>query len=82
MKIRILLGLNIILCMVCLFISCRIFWNMGIFVDEYNLSPDIVVGGDIWLMMDWLRLFLLFIILMFSAIIFFFLKRVKKDGNN
>ena len=42
-------------------ISIKLFWNLGIFVDEYNLSPDKVYGGDFWLYMNWLRIGLLFI---------------------
>jgi hypothetical protein len=32
-----------------LLISLKLFWNSGIFVDEYGLSPNIVNGGDFWL---------------------------------
>lgn len=48
-----------ILTTVSLIISVRLFYNMGIYVDEYGTSPDIVSGGNFWLMMDWLRLFIL-----------------------
>lgn len=51
-----------------LLISVRLFWNLGIFVDEYGLSPDIVNGGDFWLTMDWLRLLLLFVLCVISGI--------------
>lgn len=27
-------------------ISIRLFYNQAVFVDEYNLSPDIVTGGE------------------------------------
>lgn len=57
-----------ILSLIALFISIRLFWNLGIFVDEYNVSSDIVSGGDFWLYMDWLRLLLLFIICIVSGI--------------
>ncbi|RDY28502.1 hypothetical protein CHL78_004765 [Romboutsia weinsteinii] len=53
---------------VCLFITANLFMNMGIFVDEYNLSPDIVLGGEFWLNMDWLRLGFLFVIWVLSGI--------------
>ena len=29
---------------------------MGIYVDEFNTSPDVVLGGKFWLYMAWLRL--------------------------
>ncbi len=35
---------------------------MMVFVDEYNTSPDIVCGGEIWLFLNWIKLGLLFII--------------------
>ena len=40
-------------------ISVKLFWNMGVYVDEAGTSPDKVCGGDFWLYMDWLRLLLL-----------------------
>ena len=49
-----------LLSLISLLISLKLFWNLGIFVDEHALSPDIVNGGDFWLAMDWLRLLVLF----------------------
>ena len=48
-------------------ISLKLFWNMGVYVDEAGTFPDKVCGGDFWLYMDWLRLLLLLTI---SAITF------------
>lgn len=45
-----------ILSLFCLLISLKLFWNMGVYVDEFNTSPDVVLGGDLWLIMDWVRL--------------------------
>lgn len=53
---------------VALLISLKLFYNMGIFVDEFNTSPDVVNGGDFWLMMDWLRLGLLAVVSLISGI--------------
>lgn len=53
--------------LVSLLISMRLFLNLGVFVDEYNLSPDIVYGGDFWLYMSWLRIGLLLIISIVSG---------------
>ncbi len=50
-----------------LVISLVLFYNMGIFVDEFNTSPDVVCGGEFWLYMDWLRLFLLAAVTLFSG---------------
>ena len=41
----------------CLIISLKLFWNMGIYIDEANTTPSLICGGDFWLKMDWLRLF-------------------------
>lgn len=54
-----------------LLISLKLFWNMGIFVDEYGLGPDIVNGGDFWLWMDWLKLGLLFFVCIISGVSIF-----------
>lgn len=50
-----------------LLISLKLFWNLGVFVDENNLSPAIVNGGDFWLTMDWVRLLLLFVLSMITG---------------
>lgn len=45
LKIKIMSVINIILQIVCLLISMKLFWNTAVFVDEHNLSPDLVLGG-------------------------------------
>ncbi|MBU3109056.1 hypothetical protein [Clostridium gasigenes] len=60
-----------ILSIICLIISIKLFWNMGIFVDEHNTSPDIISGGDFWLCMDWLRLGFTALICVLSGISLF-----------
>lgn len=45
-----------LLSIISLIISLKLFWNIGIYVDEFNTSPDVVLGGNLWLYMDWLRL--------------------------
>ena len=67
-------GLSIavfLLSFISLFISVRLFWNMGLFVDEYNLSLDVVNGGEFWVSMDWLRLVLLFLLCVVSGLSIF-----------
>lgn len=68
MKKRKLLIAVFILSIFSLLISVKLFWNTAIFVDEYNLSPAIVNGGDFWLSMDWVRLFLLLLLCVLSGI--------------
>jgi hypothetical protein len=60
-----------------LLISLKLFWNLGIFVDESGLSPDIVNGGNFWLAMDWLRLLLLLLLCVVSGISIFRAKQNK-----
>ena len=43
-----------VLSLICLLISLKLFWNMGVY--EFNTSPDVVLGGNLWLIMDWIRL--------------------------
>ena len=54
-----------------LLISLKLFWNMGIYVDEANTTPVEVYGGVFWLGMDWLRLALLSAIAALSGITLF-----------
>ncbi|GAA0125710.1 hypothetical protein UT300019_16120 [Clostridium sp. CTA-19] len=56
MKDKILNISIFILSLICLLISLKLFWNIGIYVDKFNTSPDVVLGGDLWLSMDWARL--------------------------
>ena len=54
-------GINVtifILSSICLIISIKLFWNIALYADEFNTSPDRILGGDLWLSMDWLRLVL------------------------
>ena len=53
---------------VSLYISVKLFWNLGIFVDEYNLSANIVNGGEFCSSMDLMRLLLLFLLCILSGI--------------
>lgn len=53
---------------VSLLVSLKLFWNMGIFVDEANTSPAAVCGGTFWLAMDWLRLGLLALLVILSLV--------------
>ena len=54
-----------------LLISLKLFYNLAIFSDEFGTSPDIVNGSELWLMMDWLRLLLLFVVCFLSGISIF-----------
>lgn len=58
---KILLALISFLCVACLLISCKLFWNIAIYADEFNSSPNIIFGGHFWLITEWLNLFFLFL---------------------
>ena len=56
-----------LLSFICLIVSVKSFINIGILSDEFNTSPDIILGGELWLYMDWLQLGFLFIIFIISG---------------
>lgn len=68
MKIKVMSGINIVLQIICLLIYLKLFWNTAVFVDEYNLSPDIVLGGMGWLILSWIVLGLLAAIIILTII--------------
>lgn len=68
MKDKILNISIFILSLICLLISLKLFWNMGIYVDEFDTSLDVVLGGDLWLSMDWARLGFLAILCVLSGV--------------
>lgn len=76
MKNKVWITSVFILSAISLFISVQLFYNLGIYVDEYGTSPNIVNGGDFWLVMDWLRLLLLFILTIVSGIKLLYKKKV------
>ena len=53
MKNKILKGSIFILSSICFLITIKLVFNMGVYVDEFNTSPDVVVGGEFWLNMYW-----------------------------
>ena len=59
---------SFLLSLVALVISLRLFSNLGIYVDEHNTSPNIVLGGEFWLLADWLRLFILALLTVCSGL--------------
>lgn len=49
-------------------ISMKLFYNMGVYVDEANSSLDVVLGGEFWLWMDWIRLAFIAVICLISFV--------------
>lgn len=59
---------TLVLSLVSLAISIKLFWNMGVYADEYGSSPVLVAGGWFWLRMDWVRLGLLLVLCVISGL--------------
>lgn len=57
-----------VLSLISFLISLILFYNLGIFVDEHNLSPADVCGGQLELIFDWIRLLLLGLLCLLSGI--------------
>ena len=51
-----------------LVISLKLFWNMGVYADDYGSSPVLISGGWFWLYMDWIRLGLLLVLCVISGL--------------
>lgn len=49
-------------------IFLKLFWDLGVFCDEFGTSPDEVCGGEFGLFMVWLRMGLLFLATIGSAL--------------
>ena len=60
-----------VLSIICLIISTKLFWNIAIYSDEFNTSPDIILGGEFWLNMNWLMFGFITFICVLSGISLF-----------
>lgn len=67
MKKKIIPAIVFVCSLVIFVISANLFYQMGIYVDEYNTTPSVVYGGEFWLMADWLRLVLAGIMILLSG---------------
>lgn len=67
MKKKIIPAIVFVCSLVIFVISANLFYQMGIYVDEYNTTPSVVYGGEFWLMADWLRLALAGIMILLSG---------------
>lgn len=53
---------------ICLWISMKLMWNMGVYVDEHNSTFIEICGGEMWMWCNWLRLLLLGVLVLFMFI--------------
>lgn len=60
---QVLMGL---LSLLCLLISLKLFYNGALAADAFQTSPSVLAGGGLWNLADWLRLFLLAGMTLFS----------------
>lgn len=60
-----------VLSIICLIISIKVFYNIGIYVDEFNTTPSIILGGEFWLYMSWIKLLFTALISILSGISLF-----------
>ena len=74
MKDKKLLLITSFLSSVILVMELVLFAQMGIYVDEYATSPDILYGGYFFLLLAWLKLCSLF-----GLTIFLWIKTFQKD---
>lgn len=68
MKNKILNISTLFISFITLFISIKLFYNIGVFCDENNSSPDIVYGGYIYSILSWISLALLLLLCIISVI--------------
>lgn len=64
-----------VISIISLIITCKLFYNMAIFCDEYNTTPSVICGGNLGLALDWIRLFLLAALSIVSGIRLFFKRK-------
>ncbi len=58
----------IILSCISLIISCKTILSLAIFSDEFNTSPDVILGGEFWLNMNWLQIPICVLVCILAAI--------------
>lgn len=68
MKNKITYAIIFVLSLICLYTSLKTFYNLAIYVDEANTSLDVVLGGDLCLLMNWLKFGLLAVISILSGL--------------
>lgn len=57
-----------LLSVISLVISMVLFYNLGIYCDEYNASPEMFYGGNWGLLLEWGNLIILFFICLLAGL--------------
>ena len=68
MRKKIINLIILVLSLFSLLISLKTFYNLCIYVDEVNTNPSIILGGDMWLLMTWIKFLLLGVISLLAGI--------------
>lgn len=76
-QLLIFIGILFIGSLFCLAIELVSFYQMGIFVDEFSLSPSIVLGSDLLLTLTWCKLAVLGLLTLATAGGFIFVSMKK-----
>lgn len=76
-KLWIMLG---VLGLFCLGVEMATFYQMGYFVDEFNTSPTVVLGGTGLLVLTWLKLLVLAMIPVIAGIGIYLNSRKNEEG--
>lgn len=56
-----------LLSVISLVISMVLFYNLAIYCDEYNASPEMIYGGNWRLLLEWGNLIILFFICLLAG---------------
>ena len=57
-----------LLSVISLVISMVLFYNLGIYCDEYNASTEMIYGGNWGLLLEWGNLIILFFICLLAGL--------------
>ncbi|MGL4624480.1 MAG: hypothetical protein ACRCWD_06325 [Culicoidibacterales bacterium] len=64
----------------CLGVEMATFYQVGYFVDEFNTSPTVVLGGTGLLVLTWLKLLVLAMIPVIAGIGIYLNSRKNEEG--
>ena len=51
-----------------LLINAKLFYNVAAFCDQYNSTPQVVYGGNLYLILFWINMFLLLFLCLYLLV--------------